>query len=48
MVHSNLIWTEHINPQWLALFDSIVAETAAPVAETQPDLDKQVLKGDLL
>ena len=49
MVHSTLIWDEHINPQWVSLFDSIVADTAAaPVADEKPDLAKQVLKGDLI
>jgi len=48
MVHSTLVWTEHINPQWLALFDSIVAATGTPAEDEKPDLAKQVLKGDLI
>jgi len=48
MVHSTLVWEEHINPQWVTLFDHIVqAEDQAETAD-KPDLAKQVLKGDLI
>lgn len=48
MVHSSLLWDENINPQWVDLFDSIMASKGAPVATSGPDAAKQVLKGDLI
>ncbi len=48
MVHSTLIWDEHINPQWVKLFDQIVQDQNLPVEDLKPDLSKRLLKGDLL
>ena len=48
MVHSTLIWDEHINPKWVDLFDQIVKQKDQPTEEGTPDLAKQVLKGDLI
>jgi len=43
MLHNNLIWDTHINPQWLKLFDSIQTGAAAPKETTS-----STLRGDLL
>lgn len=48
MVHSTLVWDEHINPQWLKLFDEIVAAQGQFAPAEALDLAKPVLKGDLL
>ena len=48
MVQSNLIWEEHINPQWVTLFDHIAQTIDSVPEEKAPDLAKQVLKGDLI
>lgn len=44
MVHSNLIWDTHINPQWVDLFDSI--KTGPDAVSHDPAAT--VLAGDLL
>jgi len=48
MVHSTLVWDEHINPQWVKLFDHIVKAGDQVETADKPDLAKQVLKGDLI
>jgi glycosyltransferase involved in cell wall biosynthesis len=48
MVHSNLVWTEHINPQWVELFDKIVEQKGMAPVGVVPDSTKQLLKGDLI
>ena len=48
MVHSNLIWTKHINPQWVDLFDKIVEQKGMAAVGAAPEASKQVLKGDLI
>lgn len=48
MVLNNLVWTEHINPQWVKLFDEVVASTTPGFTPQQPDLAKPVLKGEVL
>jgi glycosyltransferase involved in cell wall biosynthesis len=49
MVTNNLVWDDHINPKWVALFDEIVSSrgAAAPVEEAV-DPSKPVLKGEVL
>ena len=48
MVMNNLVWDEHINPQWVALFDKVVADSNNATFKNSKDFSKPVLKGDLL
>lgn len=48
MIHNTLVWDEHINPQWLKLFDIIAASKSQTPMDEKTDLSQQVLKGDLL
>ncbi len=48
MVTNNLVWTEHINPQWVKLFDEVVARRETGFEPQAPDLAKPVLKGEVL
>jgi len=51
MVKNKLIWDEHINPRWVELFDSIVAETQNNVkleSFSKSDLTRPVLRGEML
>ena len=47
MVHANLVWDMHINPQWVRLFDEISSGSAVP-APSAPDLARPMLKGEML
>lgn len=48
MIHSTLLWDEHVNPQWLALFDSIMESIGRPATSSSSDLAKPVLRGELI
>jgi len=48
MVTSSLVWTENINPQWVKLFDEVVAQKGASFEPQSPDLAKPILKGEVL
>ena len=48
MVSSNLFWNDHINPQWVELFDIIVKETNRPGSVNPIDLSKPIFKGEML
>jgi len=48
MVTNNLVWNDHINPQWVKLFDEIVAHKTPDFEPASPDPSKQVLKGEVL
>ncbi len=44
MLHTSLVWDTHINPKWLALFDSIPTGPGA----SDPSPTSSTLQGDLL
>jgi hypothetical protein len=46
MVHNNLVWDKHINPQWISLFDKVVASEGGGVP--QAGEGGKILQGDLL
>lgn len=48
MVSSSLFWDNHINPQWLSLFDRIVSESKNVSPDQHLNLSKPVLKGEML
>lgn len=47
MVNTNLVWEQHINPQWVRFFDTIVGESAMSQPAKQ-DLARPVLRGEML
>jgi len=46
MVTRNLVWENNINPQWVKLFDNMIAQKKAAAAST--DLARPVLRGEVL
>jgi glycosyltransferase involved in cell wall biosynthesis len=46
LVKSSLVWNEHINPRWLALFDEVSDTKGSLLTDVSPN--QPVLKGDLL
>lgn len=48
MIHSSLIWDQHINPRWVSLFDSIIGEMGSTSSSAPVDISRPILKGEVL
>lgn len=48
MVMNNLVWEKQVNPQWVELFDKIVAESQGGAEVASADLANPVLRGEVL